>query len=47
MLLLKNKRQRERKFKKKKKKLPQHLCNRAARMTNKESMEEAEKNLLK
>ena len=45
MLLLKNKRQRERKFKKKM--LPQHLCNRAARMTNKESMEEAEKNLLK
>lgn len=46
MLLLKNKRQRERKLKKKKK-LPQHLCNRAARMTNKESMEEAKKNLLK
>lgn len=31
----------------KKKKLPQHLCHRAARRTNKESMEEAEKNLLK
>lgn len=35
------------KVKKKKKMLPQHLCHRAARRTNKESMEEAEKNLLK